>query len=369
MKILVTGAAGFLGRNLVHTLRQRGYTDIFEYDIENPKSDLEKFCLECDAVFHLAGVNRPKDNSEFMSGNLDFTGEMLNCLRRYDNKAPVVVSSSVQAVLDNPYGRSKEAMENLIFAYGQETGAKTYIYRLPNLFGKWCRPNYNSVVATFCHNIARNLEITINDPETEINLAYIDDACAEFISALEGKATQDGDFFKVPVSYKVKLGEMAELLYSFQESRKTLEIPCMSDSFVKKLYATYLSYLSEDDFAYPLKMNINDRGSFTEFIRTSDRGQVSVNISKPGTVKGNHWHHTKNEKFLVLSGLGVIRLRHINGGEVTEYYVDGTNLQIVDIPPGYTHNIENLGDGEMVTMMWASEAFDPDNPDTYFLEV
>ena len=369
MKILITGAKGFIGKNLIAELKNRDYTNIFEYDIDTNPDLLDKYCKEANFVFHLAGVNRPKDESEFMEGNFGFTSTLLEKLKKYNNTCPVMISSSIQAKLDNPYGRSKKAGEDLLFDYSKETGAKVLVYRFPNVFGKWCRPNYNSAVATFCHNIARDLPINVNDPKVVLNLVYIDDLVNELINALEGKENRVGDFCEVPVVYTVTLGKIVELIYSFKKSREELSIPDMSDEFTKKLYSTYLSYLPEDQFSYELKMNVDNRGSFTEFIRTLDRGQVSVNISKPGITKGNHWHHTKNEKFLVVSGNGVIRFRKIDSDEVIEYFVSGDKLEVVDIPPGYTHNIENLGDTDMVTIMWANEPFDPENPDTYYLEV
>jgi UDP-2-acetamido-2,6-beta-L-arabino-hexul-4-ose reductase len=369
MKILITGAKGFIGKNLVAELKNRKYTDIFEYDRETDHSLLEEYCKKADFVFHLAGVNRPKEETEFMEGNFGFTSTLLNTLRKYNNNCPVMISSSIQAELENPYGKSKKAGEDLLFNYGKETGAKVLIYRFPNVFGKWCRPNYNSAVATFCHNIARDLPITVNDPSVVMNLVYIDDVVVELINALEGKENKIGDFCEVPVVHTITLGEIVDLIYSFKESRRTRSIPNMSDEFEKKLYSTYLSYLPEDQFSYELKMNVDNRGSFTEFIKTPDRGQVSVNISKPGITKGNHWHHTKNEKFLVVSGRGVIRFRNINSDEVIEYFVNGDKMEVVDIPTGYTHNIENLGDSDMVTIMWANEPFDREKPDTYYLEV
>lgn len=369
MKILVTGAKGFVGRNLIVELRNRGYKDIFEYSRDTDKSLLNKYTKECEFVFHLAGVNRPKDEKEFIEGNFGFTSELIDLLKKHNNRAPVLITSSIQAELDNPYGKSKKAGEDLLFAYSEETGSKVLVYRLANLFGKWSRPNYNSVVSTFCHNIARGLDIKINDPEIEFNLCYIDDVVKEFINAMEGKPTMEGKFCIVPVIHKVKLCKLVELIQGFKESRKNLSIPNMDDSFTKKLYSTYLSYLPEDKFSYDLEMNADNRGSFTEFIRTSERGQVSVNISKPGITKGNHWHHTKNEKFLVVSGEGLIRFRNINSEEITEYRVSGEKLEVVDIPTGYTHSIVNVGDTDMVTIMWTNECFDPENPDTYYLEV
>lgn len=369
MKILVTGAKGFIGKNLIAELRNRKYNDIFEYDIDTDSTLLDGYCKEADFVFHLAGVNRPKEQVEFMEGNFGFTSKLLDTLKSYNNTCPVMISSSIQAVLDNPYGKSKKAGEDLLFEYGREVGAKVLVYRFPNVFGKWCRPNYNSAVATFCYNIARDLPITVNDPSVVMNLVYIDDVVEELINALEGKEHRSGDFCEVPVVHTITLGEIVNLIYSFKRSREERSIPNMSDAFTKKLYSTYLSYLPENQFSYELKMNMDSRGSFSEFIRTPDRGQVSVNISKPGITKGNHWHHTKNEKFLVVSGRGVIRFRKIDSDEVIEYYVSGDKLEVVDIPTGYTHNIENLGDTDMVTIMWANEPFDPEKPDTYFLEV
>lgn len=369
MKILVTGAKGFIGKNLIAELRNRKYTDIYEYAKETDPSLLDKYCRESDFVFHLAGVNRPKDQSEYMDGNYGFTSTLLEKLKTHQNTCPIMIASSIQAELNNPYGMSKKASEDLLFEYSKETGAKVLIYRFPNVFGKCCKPNYNSAVATFCYNIARNLPISVNDSNVEMKLAYIDDVVDELINALNCNGNRAGDFSEVPVIYSISLGEIVDLIYSFKKSREERSIPNMSSVFTKKLYSTYLSYLPEDEFSYELKMNIDHRGSFTEFIKTSDRGQVSVNVSKPGIIKGNHWHHTKNEKFLVVSGQGVIRLRKIDLDEVIEYYVSGDKLEVVDIPTGYTHNIENLGNTDMVTIIWANEVFDPKKPDTYFMEV
>lgn len=369
MKILVTGAKGFIGRNLVVELRNRKYENIFEYDIDTDPSLLDVYCKEANFVFHLAGVNRPKDPAEFMEGNFGFTSKLLDTLKKYNNTCPVMISSSFQAALDNPYGKSKKAGEELIFDYAKETGAKVFVYRFPNVFGKWCRPNYNSVIATFCYNIARDLPITVHDPNVIMKLVYIDDVVEELINALNGKENRVGDYCEVPVIHTVSLGKIVDLIYSFKKSREERSIPDMSDEFTKKLYSTYLSYLPENGFSYPLKMNIDSRGSFTEFIRTPERGQISVNISKPGITKGNHWHHTKNEKFLVVSGKGIIRFRKVGSDEVIEYHVNGDKLEVVDIPIGYTHNIENVGDTDMVTIMWANECYNPDKPDTYFEEV
>jgi len=375
MKILVTGAKGFIGKNLIVELKNRDYKDILEYDIDTNPSNLDEYCKDADFVFHLAGVNRPKDSEEFMEGNFGFTSVLLNTLKKYNNTCPVMISSSTQAELNNPYGESKKAGENLIFDYGLETGAKVLVYRFPNVFGKWCRPNYNSAVATFCHNIAHDLPIQVNDPCVQMNLVYIDDVINELIKQLKNDRSTivqqsiNNRFYDVNPVYTIKLGEIVDLIYSFKKSREDKSIPNMSDEFTKKLYSKYLSYLPEYKFSYELKMNIDQRGSFTEFIKTPDRGQVSINISKPGITKGNHWHHTKNEKFLVVSGKGVIRFRKIGSDEVLEYLVSGDKMEVVDIPPGYTHNIENLGDTDMVTIMWANEQFNPESPDTFYLEV
>lgn len=369
MKILVTGAHGFVGKNLVCELKNRGYSEVFEYDIDSDPALLETACRECEFVFHLAGVNRPKDETEFMQGNFGFTSVLLDTLKKNQNHAGILISSSIQAALDNPYGKSKKAGEDLLRSYGQDWDAPVFVYRLPNVFGKWCRPNYNSVVATFCNNIAHDLPIQINDPSVELHLVYIDDVVEEFIGAMEGNAHSEDGICFVPTVHTICLGALAETIQSFRASRTERSVPDQGDPLTKKLYATYLSYLPEEQFSYPLEMHCDNRGSFTEFLRTPDRGQVSVNISRPGIVKGNHWHHTKNEKFLVVSGRGVIRFRKPNDDKVIEYFVSGEKLEVVDIPTGYTHNIENLGDADMVTIMWCNECFDPARPDTIFLPV
>ncbi len=380
MKILITGAKGFIGKNLISELnniiedKAKGYSltsdlTLFEYDKDTDPSLLDDYCKETDFVFHLAGVNRPKVQSEFMEGNFGFTSQLLASLKKHGNNCSVMLASSIQAERDNPYGASKKAGEDLLFNYGKQNNVNVLIYRFPNVFGKWCLPNYNSAVATFCNNIARGLPIQVNDPNVVMTLVYIDDVVKELISALEGHPNRVGEYCKVPVEHKITLGEIVDLLYSFKESRKSLLLPDLSNSFVKKLYSTYISYLPKNEFSYPLKMNVDERGSFTEFLKSPDRGQVSINISKPGIIKGQHWHHTKNEKFLVVSGRGVIRFRKIDEEEVHEYFVSGDNLEVVDIPVGYTHNIENLGDKDMVTVMWVNEMFDPEKPDTYYLPV
>lgn len=383
MNILVTGAKGFVGRNLVSQLhniqsgKAKNYVisgeelKIFEYDIDSDPAELDIYCKNADFVFNLAGVNRPKEQSEFMKGNFGFASVLLDTLKKYGNKCPVMISSSSQAILNNPYGESKLAGEELMFDYAGETGAKVLVYRFPNVFGKWCRPNYNSAIATFCNNIANDLPIQLNDPSVVMNLVYVDDVVNELIAALSGMEHYDGDYCTVPVVHTITLGAIVDLLYNFKESRNNWNVPDMGDAFTKKLYSTYLSYLPIDKFGYPLKMNVDERGSFTEIIRTPERGQFSVNIVKPGIIKGQHWHHTKNEKFLTVSGKGVIRFRDMRNPDsrVIEYYVSGDKMEVIDIPTGYTHNIENLGDTDMITFIWCNECFDPQNPDTYFEKV
>ena len=382
MKILVTGAKGFVGKNLIATLNNIrtgkdasfGISEdmtIYEYDIDSNPALLDAYCADCDFVFNLAGVNRPKEQSEFMEGNFGFASTLLDTLKKHGNTCPIMISSSIQAALDNPYGQSKKAGEDLIFAYGKETGAKVYVYRLPNVFGKWCRPNYNSAVATFCNNIANDLPIQVNDASVVMNLVYIDDVIEELIAALKDEAHKDeAGYCNIPVTHTITLGEIVDLLHSFKASRGDKSVPLMTEgSFSKKLYATYLSYLPTDKFSYPLQMNVDERGSFTEILRTADRGQFSVNISKPGITKGEHWHHTKNEKFVVVSGKGLIQFRKIDSNEVIDYHVSGDKIEVVDIPTGYTHNIINEGDTDLVTFMWCNECFNPEKPDTYFLKV
>lgn len=372
MKALVTGSAGFIGRNLVARLRagvSEAITDVLEFDRDSDDSLLEAYAKEADFVFHLAGVNRPQDPSEFTEGNVDLTARLVGILRETGPK-PFLLSSSAQAALDNPYGTSKLAAEEAVAAYAGETGAEVFIYRLPGVFGKWSRPNYNSVVATFCHNIARGLPIQVNDPGAVLPLVYIDDVVDEFIAAAEGHCTRsDAVCCSIPVVHEVALGRIAELLKGHAARAETLEVPNGADDFERKLYATYLSHLPENDFSYPLTTHSDERGSFTEIIRTLDRGQFSVNVIKPGITKGNHWHDTKNEKFVVVTGRGTIRFRRVDDTQVLEYPVSAEKLEVVDIPPGYTHNIENLGEQDMVVFMWASEAFDSERPDTYWLSV
>lgn len=385
MKILITGAKGFVGKNLSAALqnikdnKDRTRPDIkidelYLYDIDSSKELLETACEKADFVFNLAGANRPKDPADFKNVNFGFASELLETLIKYNNKSPVMLSSSVQATLegryDNDYGRSKKAGEELFFNYSKETGAKVLVYRFPNIFGKWCRPNYNSAVATFCHNTANDLPITVNDRATLLELVYIDDLVCEMLDALEGKEhiSEDGKYCVVPTTHKVTLGEIVDLLGAFKAQPATLVMPEIPyDSFAKKLYSTYLSYLPKDKAAFPLKMNIDDRGSFTELLKTSKCGQFSVNISKPGITKGQHWHHSKWEFFIVVSGRGLIQQRRVDSDEVLNFYVSGDKIEAVHMLPGYTHNIINLSDrDDLVTVMWANECFDPDKPDTFF---
>ena len=395
MNILVTGAKGFVGKNLVEALKcirdgkdktrpALSVNGIYEYDVDTDPSLLDTYCENTDFVFNLAGVNRPQDPGEFMRGNYGFASTLLDTLKRHKNTCPVMLSSSIQATCigryDSDYGRSKKAGEELLFAYGEETGAKVLVYRFPNLFGKWCRPNYNSAVATFCNNIASDLPITVNDRSARLELLYIDDLVSEMLDALEGKEhrcefngietalTDNGRYCAAPVTHKVTLGEIVDLLYSFRSQSETLVMPEIpSGSFAKKLYSTYLSYLPKEKVSFPLKMNVDARGSFTELLKTKGCGQFSVNISKPGITKGQHWHNTKWEFFIVVSGKGLIQQRKVGSDEVLNFNVSGEKIEAVHMLPGYTHNIINLSETEdLVTVMWANEQFDPAHPDTFF---
>ena len=395
MKILVTGAHGFVGKNLCAALcalrdgkdKTRpalAIDEIFEYDLDTDPAELDGFCREADFVFHLAGVNRPKSPEEFMQGNFGFTSTLLDTLKRHGNTCPVMISSSIQATCigryDGEYGRSKKAGEELIFAYGEATGARVLVYRFPNLFGKWCRPNYNSAVATFCHNTANDLPITVSDPAVLLELLYIDDLVSEMLDALEGREhhctfdgvdtvlSEDGKYCAAPISHKVTLGEIVDLLDAFRAQSSTLFMPEIpAGSFAKKLYSTYLSYLPKEKVSFPLKMNTDARGSFTELLKTEKCGQFSVNVSLPGITKGQHWHHTKWEFFIVVSGHGLIQQRKLGTDEVLNFEVSGDKIEAVHMLPGYTHNIINLSDTEnLVTLMWANEAFDSAHPDTFF---
>ena len=369
MKILITGAGGFIGKNLISALHARGYQDILFFDADTPMEFLDRYCADCKFVYHLAGVNRPKEQEEFMQGNFGFTDTLLRLLIKHKNRCPVMFASSTQAALPNLYGRSKKAGEELLDQYGRETGAKVYVFRFPNVFGKWSRPNYNSAIATFCYNVSHDLPIVVNDESTVLSLAYIDDVAEALCDLLDGKATTEGTYCVVPVIHTAKLGDVANRIRSFKSIRQSNTIPDLSDPLTRKLYATYLSFLPVMEFAYPLDSHEDARGSFTEFLRSSYGGQVSVNISKPGVVRGNHWHHTKAEKFLVVSGSGVIKFRRVDMDDVIEYPVSGKKLVVVDIPVGYTHSIENTGKTDMVTLMWSSECFDPEHPDTIPAEV
>ncbi|MBE6794036.1 MAG: SDR family oxidoreductase [Ruminococcaceae bacterium] len=396
MNILVTGAKGFVGKNLAEALKnikdgkdrtrpEIQIDEIYLYDIDSPADELERACEKADFVFNLAGVNRPVNNEEFYEGNFGFASTLLNTLKKYNNSCPVMLSSSIQATLlgryaGSDYGKSKKAGEDLFFAYGTEVGAKVLVYRFPNVFGKWCRPNYNSAVATFCNNIANDLPIQVNDRSTLLELVYVDDIVTEMLDALEGKEhhcefdgvdtvlDESGKFCAVPVTHKVTLGEIVDLLESFKAQPVSLMMPEIPDnSFSKKLYSTYLSYLPKEKVSFPLKMNVDDRGSFTELLKTEKCGQFSVNISKPGITKGQHWHHSKWEFFIVVSGKGLIQMRKIGSDEVLDFYVSGDKIEAVHMLPGYTHNIINLSETEnLVTVMWANESFDPNHPDTFF---
>lgn len=371
--ILITGAGGFIGKNLVATLKADGFTDLMLFEKDDTTETLAAYASRAQFVYHLAGINRPKDPSEFYSGNAGLTQTLLDLLAQNGKSTPVLVTSSAQAALDNDYGKSKAQAEDAVYAYGQKAGAPVYVFRLPGVFGKWCRPNYNSVVATFCHNSINGLPLEVRDPSYELTLVYVDDVVRTFVGALDGAVPMDRSLRPlclVRTLHTITLGHLAEVISGFAAARTTLAVPDLAaGSIEKKLYSTWLSYLPQEQFSYPLTMHCDDRGSFTEFLRSPERGQVSINISKPGIVKGNHWHHSKNEKFLVVSGVGVIRFRMPESDEVIEYHVSGDKLEVVDIPTGYTHNIENLGDTDMVTVMWANEAFDPQNPDTFFLPV
>ena len=380
MKVLVTGAGGFIGKNLVYNLRNikegkdrtRDLTidEIFEYDVNDSHDDLKRYVRDCDFVFHLAGVNRPKEATEF-NINHSFLADVLDLLKEAGNRCPVMLSSSTQAALDNDYGRSKKEAEDLLLKYGKDNDVRVLPYRFPNVFGKWCRPNYNSAVATFCNNIANDLPIKVNDPNTELTLVYIDDIVDAMCAALKGNEHRDGDLCFVPVTHKKKLGEIVDLLHRFDAQRETLLLPeTPKGSFEKKLYATFLSYLPERKVRFELKGNTDERGSFTEFLKTESNGQFSINISKPGITKGQHWHNTKWEFFLVVKGHALIRERKLGTEEIMEFEVNGEKLEPVHMLPGYTHNIINLSDTEeLVTLMWASELFDKNRPDTFFEEV
>lgn len=371
MNILITGARGFMGKNLRSALTGRcgDAHRLMLLDMPHTEEELLAAAAEADFVFHLAGVNRPTDPADFQKGNADFTRWLLTLLKERGKRPPVLLSSSIQAALENPYGQSKLSAEQAVADYGRETGSAVYLYRLPNVFGKWSRPNYNSAVATFCHNVARGLPITVNDPSVTLRLVYIDDVAEEFLRAMEGQPCREGEWCTVQPVHEVNLGHMAELIQSFPGLRDSLTAPDQSDPLVKKLYATYLSFLPPEDFSRPTVTHADQRGSFTELLHMGSRGQVSLNVSKPHITKGDHWHQTKHEKFIVLQGEGVIRFRKVGDSTVIAYKVSGENLTVVDIPTGYTHSIENTGDTDMLTLMWANEVFDPAHPDTLRLAV
>ncbi len=365
MKILVTGSNGFVGKNLIKTLEQNHNNTILNFDKSDSLDDLENYCMSCDFVFHLAGVNRPEKDLEFIEGNVDLTSLLIKFLQKSNNKSTIVFSSSIQALLDNPYGNSKRDAEELLIQHSEKNESKVRIFRLPNLFGKWCKPNYNSVVATFCYNISNDLPVTINKSDYLLTLTYIDDVVEDFISVIT--EDKDNQYINSSKIHSITLGELTNLIKSFKSSRDTLKLPDMCNELTKKLYSTYSSYIKTDNFSYDLLTHIDERGSFTEFFKGN--GQLSVNVSKPGIIKGNHWHHTKIEKFLVVAGNGVVRFRQIDSKEIIEYFVNSNKLEVIDIPVGYTHNIENLGVNDMVTIMWANEEFNKKKPDTYYLEV
>ncbi|MGY3777188.1 polysaccharide biosynthesis C-terminal domain-containing protein [Isobaculum melis] len=369
MNILVTGSNGFLGRNLVAQLQNEGFQNIQTYNKENTIDELEQMTKTCDFVFHLAGVNRPKNEQEFFDGNADLTAQLIQLLEKNQRCVPIVLSSSIQAALENPYGQSKRQAEDAVFAYAERNQVKSYVFRLKNLFGKWSRPNYNSVVATFCYNISRDLPITINNPDAEIPLSYVDDVVATFVETMKNTPELEDKFAVVSVDYTITVGELAKKITAFNDNRQTLVMPSLKSTFDRALYATYLSYLADDNFSYFLKQNVDDRGWLAEFIKSEDNGQIFISTTKPGITRGNHWHHTKVEKFLVIKGTGEIKFRRIFDNDILVYPVSGDQLEVVDIPAGYTHSITNTGDEDMITLFWACEMFDPNHPDTYYVEV
>ena len=383
MKVLVTGAKGFVGRNLVVMLKRISNVDIVEYDVNFPDSFLSEGLAKADIIFHLAGVNRPEKPEDYETGNVGFTQKLCDHLRSLSRNPTIIFSSSIQAMLDNPYGVSKRRAEKALLNYAKQADAQVVIFRMKNVFGKWCRPNYNSAVATFCNNIARKLPVSISDRANEVNLVYVDDVCAAMMEAaglltLPPKhfmPTSKSDYAEIVPSFKITLGELVDTINSFRATRSSLQVPAFDDPFICRLYATYLSFLEESDFAYGLDIKTDNRGSLAEFLKSASFGQIFVSRTKPGITRGNHYHHTKAEKFLVVQGQAIIRFRDISSdvrgqqSKVIEYRVSGEEFRVVDIPPGYTHSIENVGDGDLITLFWANQIFDPDNPDTYFEEV
>ena len=369
MKILVTGSSGFIAKNLIAELRNRGYEKLFLCNRGTTAKELEKYVMECDILVHLAGVNRPGSEEDFYTVNVGFTEKIVKILERMNRKICMVFSSTIQAGHHKCYEESKQEAEKILQEYARRSGSSLFILRLPNVFGKWCRPNYNSVVATFCYNLSHGLGITVNDPDAKINLVYIDDVVNEIITCMSQKNNVAGEYREIPEKYRTTVGEVAQIISSFKTEREQLEVPHVGKPLVKKLYSTYLSYMELENYCHELKMNIDARGSFTEFLRSQDFGQISINVAKPGVVKGNHWHHTKVEKFLVVKGKASIRFRHMVSGRTMEYMVSGDKMEVVDIPVGYTHNITNIGTEDLVTVMWANEVFDKQRPDTYYEEV
>ncbi len=368
MKVLVTGSNGFVGRNLISNLSLNKEIEIYKYSRNNTLEDLEKYTKDCDFVFHLAGVNRPKDTKEFMIGNYELLKELLDLLKKNKNNCPIMISSSVQATLDNDYGKSKKAAEELLFEYGKENNVKVFVYRFPNLFGKWCKPNYNSVIATWCYNVAHNIDIKVDDPSKELTLAYIDDVCNELINCLDNKENKDGDYCIVPNTYKKSLGEISDLIKSFKENDRGIMVPSTGDEFTKDLYATYISYVPLNELVVDLEEHRDNRGVFCELVRTKEAGQVSVSTTNPNIVRGGHYHNTKMERFIVIKGKARIEFEHVIDHNKYEFEVSGDKLQYVTIPVGYQHSINNIGDDELVLILWANELFDPNRQDTYVME-
>ena len=369
MKVLVTGSNGFVGKNLISNLRLNKEIEIYEYSRKNTLEDLDKYTIDCDFVFHLAGINRPKDEREYMKGNFELTDKLLKLLKKNNNLCPIMLSSSIQASFNNEYGKSKKAGEEIVFRYSKENNVKVFVYRFPNLFGKWCKPNYNSVIATWCYNVSHNIDIKVDDPLKEINFVYIDDVCNELIKCLENKESRNGDYCIVPVSYKKTLGEIASLIKSFKKNDRGIMVPSTGDAFTKDLYATYISYVPLEELVVDLEEHRDNRGVFCELIRTKEAGQVSISTTNPNIVRGGHYHNTKMERFIVVKGKAKIEFEHVIDHNKYEFEVSGDKLQYVTIPVGYQHSINNIGDSELVLILWANELFDSKIPDTYVMEV